>query len=121
MSAIAFPFTLPRGYVDGEGRTHRDGRMRLATALDELEPLRQPSVQSNPAYLSVVILSRVVVELGDVQVISPRVIEGLAVADFAHLQDMYQRINAQGDDRLAVQCPSCAHRFEVEAQASGER
>jgi hypothetical protein len=37
-----FPFTLPRGYVDSEGNLHRQGVMRLATAYDEIAPMRAP-------------------------------------------------------------------------------
>lgn len=119
-SREGFPFTLPRGYADAEGNLHREGTMRLATAMDEILPLKEARVQSNPAYLAVILLSRVVTSLGELSQIYPRVIEELPVADFAFLQAMYQRINEHGDNRLAVHCPECSHRFEVEAQSSGE-
>jgi len=59
-----FPFTLPKGYVDGDGTLHRHGVMRLATARDEIAPLRDSRVQENEAYLTVILLSRVITELG---------------------------------------------------------
>ena len=114
MNAQEFPFTLPRGYVDAHGAVHREGAMRLATAFDEIGPLKEPKVQSNPGYLGVILLSRVVLRLGDLPVISPRIIEELPVADFAYLQSLYRRLNENGHARLAVSCPQCAHRFEVE-------
>jgi len=112
-----FAFTLPRGYVDGEGVVHREGTMRLATAMDEIAPLKDARVQSNAAYLGVILLSRVVTALGTFPQIYPRVIEELAVADFAFLQAMYRRVNENGHDHGAVACPACAHRFEVEWSA----
>ena len=112
-----FPFTLPRGYVDAEGVVHREGTMRLATAMDEVAPLKDGRVQSNPAYLGVILLSRVATSLGKLPQIYPRVIEELPVADFAFLQAMYRRVNEQGHDRIAVSCPQCAHRFEAELSA----
>jgi hypothetical protein len=109
-----FPFTLPHGYLDAEGALHRDGAMRMATAFDEIGPLKEPKVQANPGYLGVILLSRVVSRLGDLPVVSPRVIEGLPVADFAYLQSLYRRLNENGHARLAVTCPHCANPFEVE-------
>lgn len=88
-----YPFTLPKGYVDAGGTLHRDGVMRLATARDEIEPLRDPRVKENDAYLTVIVLSRVVTELGTVQHVTPKTIEGLFAADLAYLQDLYQIVN----------------------------
>jgi len=116
-----FPFTLPRGYVDAEGNVHREGVMRLATANDEIAPMKDPRVQVNPGYLAVILLSRVVSRLGDLPQVNPRVIEELFAADFAHLEDLYRRINANGHSRLQVVCPGCEKKFEVEVDASGER
>jgi hypothetical protein len=107
-------FTLPRGYVDGDGRVHREGKMRLATARDEIEPLRDPSVRENEAYLSVLLLSRVVTSIGDVTNITPGVIEDLYAADFDHLQRLYERFNTDGDVSGCVTCPECSHTFEVD-------
>lgn len=112
-----FPFTLPRGYVDGEGRVHREGRMRLATAKDEVAPLQDWRVKSNPGYLAVILLSRVVTVLGDLPQVYPQVIEDLPVADFAYLQSLYRRLNEQGHTRLSVTCPGCEKTFEVEVEA----
>ena len=89
-----FPFTLPKGYVDSEGTLHRTGTMRLACARDEIEPLRDPRVKENEAYATVIVLSRVVTELGSSRV-TPRTIEGLFVSDFSYLQDLYRIINFQ--------------------------
>ncbi len=114
-----FTFTLPHGYMDGEGAVHREGAMRMATAFDEIAPLKDPRVQANPGYLVVILLSRVIVRLGDLEHINPRIVEGLFAADLVHLQDMYQRINETGGDRLLVACPHCRGEFEVETTAQG--
>jgi hypothetical protein len=90
-------FTLPRGYVDGDGTLHREGRMRLATAADEILPLKDPRVKQNPAYLAIIVLSRVVTRLGAVQDINTRVVEGLFAADLNHLQALYERFNGDGE------------------------
>ena len=107
-------FTLPRGYVDARGTIHREGRMRLATARDEIEPLREVEVRQNQAYLSVLLLARTVTSIGDVSEITPQLIEGLYAADFDHLQRLYERLNSDGDAVGVVSCPACAHRFEVD-------
>jgi hypothetical protein len=109
-----FAFTLPKGYVDADGRVHREGTMRLATARDEIEPLRDAQVRSNEAYLTVLLLARVVTRLGDLSEISPEVIEGLYAADFDHLQRLYERLNTNGEVVGSVKCPECAHEFEVD-------
>ena len=107
-------FTLPRGYVDERGVVHREGRMRLATARDEIEPLREVEVRQNQAYLSVLLLTRTIMSIGDVTDITPQLVEGLFAADFDHLQRLYERINSDGDAVGVVSCPSCAHEFEVD-------
>src|ERR687898_1018296 len=107
-------FTLPKGYVDQAGTVHRDGTMRLATARDEIEPLRDPEVRQNEAYLTVLLLSRVVTRIGDVREVSPEVIEGLYAADFDHLQRLYERLNTDGEAVGSITCPSCSHAFEVD-------
>jgi hypothetical protein len=107
-------FTLPLGYLDADGTLHREGTMRLATAADEILPLKDPRVQQNPAYLVVILLSRVVTKLGGVSVITPKVIEGLYSADLAHLQSLYNEMNRlEGAD--PVTCPKCQHAFAPEA------
>lgn len=94
--------------------------MRLATAFDEIEPLKDPRVRSNPGYLVIILLARVITRLGSLELINTRVIEHLYVADLAYLQDFYQRINQTGHSRLRVACPHCAGEFEVETAAPGE-
>lgn len=113
-----FDFALPRGLVDPEtGAVHKEGTMRLATAADEILPMRDPRVQQNPAYLTVILLSRVITRLGSLTNVNPRVIEGLFATDFAYLQEMYNRVNQNGNNAVATQCPSCGQRFEVEVEA----
>src|SRR3989304_4999936 len=91
-----FEFTLPRGYVDGEGTVHKHGVMRLATAMDEIAPLRDVRVAANQAYLTVILLSRVVVKLGNLSQINTSMIENLFAADLAYLQAFYRQINEEG-------------------------
>jgi hypothetical protein len=114
-----FPFELPLGYVDADGNRHRHGTMRLATAFDEITPLKDPRVQSNPGYLLVILLSRVVLKLGTLEHINPKVIEGLYAGDLAFLQDMYQRVNESGQDQIHAQCPHCEKTFTVELHHAG--
>jgi hypothetical protein len=114
-----FPFNLPRGYVDSEGNLHREGVMRLATAYDEIAPMKDPRVQANPGYLVIILLSRVITRLGSLQQINPKVIESLFSADLAFLQDFYRRINEGGSSRVGVTCPECDAKFEVEVNGSG--
>jgi hypothetical protein len=95
MSLISteFDFTLPIGYRDGDGNLHRDGVMRLATAGDEILPLKDPRVQASPGYLAIIVLSRVVIRLGRLDMINTKVIEDLFSADFSYLQQFYNQIN----------------------------
>lgn len=86
-------FTLPLGYRDGDGNLHRQGVMRLATAGDEILPLKDHRVQSNPSYLPIIVLSRVIVRLGTLQMVNTQVIEELFSVDFNYLQELYNRIN----------------------------
>jgi hypothetical protein len=109
-----FDFVLPRGYVDASGTVHRAGVMRLATARDELVPLRDDRVRENPAYLSVVLLARVITRIGGVTDVHAGVVEDLFASDLAFLQDLYRRVNAEGHTRAAVGCPSCGHEFGVD-------
>jgi hypothetical protein len=109
-----FPFELPRGYVDGAGAVHRAGTMRVATARDELVPLRDDRVRENPAYLTVVLLGRVVTRLGNITDVHAEIIADLFASDVAFLQDLYRRVNSEGHTRAAVACPACRHQFEVD-------
>ncbi|MHC3426339.1 hypothetical protein [Streptomyces sp. DT18] len=113
-----FPFELPRGYVDDAGTLHREGVMRLATARDELVPLRDVRVQENPAYLSVVLLGRVITRLGTLSLVHDGVVENMFASDLAFLQDFYRQINAEGHTRAAVECPHCAEPFEIDLGGS---
>ncbi|MGF6754537.1 phage tail assembly protein [Paraburkholderia sp. GAS334] len=115
-----YSFTLPHGYVDAQGTLHREGVMRLATANDEIAPMKDPRVQSNPGYLAIILLSRVVTRLGDLPQVNPRVIEDMFAADFAHLEELYRRINLNGHNRVQVKCPHCETKFEVEVEEAGE-
>jgi hypothetical protein len=120
MLQTEFPFRLPHGYVDPDGNIHRDGVMRLATAYDEIAPMKDPRVQSNAGYLVLILLSRVVTKLGDLTHINPKVMENLFSADLAHLQHLYTRINQNGHNRVGVTCPHCQEPFEVEVGRPGE-
>ena len=119
MFQTEFDFVLPIGYADAEGTMHREGVMRRATAADEILPLRDPRVEKNPAYLIVILLSRVVTHLGKVGQVTPKVIEDLYATDMAYLQDLYNRINALEPERLAVSCPKCEHEFQAELNGLG--
>lgn len=88
-----FPFTLPKGYVDEHGTLHREGVMRLATARDELEPQRDARVRDNEAYATVIVLARVITQLGSVSRVTTKIVEDLFVSDFAYLQDFYRVVN----------------------------
>ncbi|MCL2068827.1 MAG: phage tail assembly protein [Oscillospiraceae bacterium] len=107
-----FPFELPKGYVDSSGAVHKTGTMRLATAADEILPLRDPRVVQNPGYLTVILLSRVVTSLGDVTRIDPKIIEKLYSADLVFLQNMYSTINAIEPILNTCVCPECGHTFD---------
>jgi hypothetical protein len=87
-------FSLPKGYLDETGILHRHGMMRLATAADEILPLRDPRVQQNPAYLAIVVLARVIVKLGSLAEIDTRVIEGFYASDLDYLQRLYEQFNS---------------------------
>jgi hypothetical protein len=112
-----YAFTLPKGYVDSDGRLHREGVMRLATARDELEPQRDPRVRENEAYATVIVLARVVTELGSVSRVTTKIVEELFVSDFAYLQDVYRIINFQDASILDSMEPG--HPFPPELVGTG--
>jgi hypothetical protein len=114
-----FQFTLPRGYVDKDGNLHKEGVMRLATAADEIHPMKDMRVRSNQAYLAVILLSRVITKLGTLTEVTPSVIEGLFSADLSYLQEFYRQINENGVSCRPVTCPECSHKFEVDISCSG--
>ena len=119
MIQTEFEFRLPIGFQDGDGTLHRDGVMRLATAADEILPLRDSRVQSNQAYLIIILLSRVITRLGSVDQVTPHTIEGLYAADLAYLQEFYDRINRNGKAQMETECPKCEHEFDVELSGVG--
>ncbi len=113
MLQTEYEFTLPKGYLDDRGELHKTGVMRLATAGDEILPQKDPRVQNNPGYLTVILLSRVVTRLGTLEDVNPRIIEGLFVEDLTYLQELYRRVN--GDEALSIstKCPNCGETVEV--------
>ncbi len=117
-----YPFVLPRGYVDEQGVIHRDGVMRLATARDEITTQTDQRVRQNPAYLTVLLLSRTITRIGQVKQPDTLVIENLFASDLAFLQDLYRRINQEGHTEVAVDCPACGNSFTVDVagEATGE-
>lgn len=108
-----FTFELPRGYVDDAGTVHKKGVMRLANAADEILPMKDPRVQQNPGYLTIIILARVVTKLGDLPAVDTRTIEKLYTMDLAYLQDMYQRINTMQMPVYKSICPHCGKEIEI--------
>ncbi|MBE9031482.1 phage tail assembly protein [filamentous cyanobacterium LEGE 11480] len=115
-----FDFSLPRGFVDSSGQVHSTGRMRMATARDELLAHKHRHVKSYPEYLSLVLLSQVITQLGEIKDITPEDLENMFTQDMAFLKDFYNRINQTGSMNIAVQCPKCDHNFELELALSGE-
>lgn len=120
MIQTEFEFTLPIGYKDKDGNTHRKGIMRLANARDEILPMTDPRVKQNPAYLIVILLSRVIVKLGTLQNINTAIIENLYSADLRYLQDFYQQINVYATSWVRGKCPHCEKEFELDLSRLGE-
>ncbi len=108
-----YEFTLPKGYMDSTGELHRRGKMRLATAGDEISATHDPRVLSNPSYLTIVVLSRVITELEGVEGITATLVEKLFTADLAYLQDMYQRINDIEPPTMHFVCPECGKEHDI--------
>ncbi len=108
-----YNFVLPRGYVDNEGNVHKEGVMRLANAADEILPLRDPKVQQNPGYLTIILLTRVITRLGTLPMVTTKTIEGLFTMDLAYLQDFYERINSMEMPRYRCVCPNCGQEVDV--------
>lgn len=119
MLQTEFEFTLPCGYVDTQGNLHRQGVMRRATALDEVEAVSHPRARASEAYTGIVLLSRVVVRLGALGAVGPAEIEGLFASDFAHLQALYLEVNAAGPDLVLTRCPACGTRIMLDVGANG--
>ena len=108
-----YEFTLPKGYLDTNGEIHRNGKMRLATAGDEITATRDPRVLSNPSYLTIVLLSKVITEIEGVSAITPTTMERLFTADLAFLQDMYQRINDIEPPVMEFVCTKCGEKHRI--------
>lgn len=108
-----YNFELPRGYLDDSGILHKEGTMRLANAGDEILPLKDPRVQQNPGYLTIILLARVVTKLGSLPAIDTRTIEKLYTMDLAYLQDLYQRINTMEAPSYKGVCPHCGKELDV--------
>jgi hypothetical protein len=119
MFQTEYEFTLPCGFLDSEGNLHREGVMRRATAADEILPLKDPRVQKNPAYMVVILLSRVVTRLGGLSQINPKTIEDLYATDLAYLQNLYNEVNRLDESAEAVMCPQCQHEFQAGTSAVG--
>ncbi len=120
MVVTEFEFTLPKGYLDGEGTLHRKGIMRLARAMDEIAPLKDPRVKANPAYVTVLILARVILKLGALDEVSPMVIENLFAEDLNYLQQFYRYINGLTDQGSpSTKAVQDAVQAEPEKVASG--
>ena len=109
-----YPFALPKGYVDDEGTVHREGVMRLATAVDEITPLRDARVKANEAYLSLIVLSRVITRLGTLTDVNTGIVERMFTADLGYLQEFYRSINEDGGSLGKVACPGCSKEFDVQ-------
>jgi phage FluMu protein gp41 len=123
MFKTEYEFTLPRGFIDKEGNLHKKGIMRLATAKDEIAPLQDHRVRSNQAYMIIILLSRVITKLGDLNSIDSRTIEQLFSIDLDYLQRFYQKINEAEHTDINLKCPHCAEDISIpfdEVLPSGE-
>lgn len=118
MLQTEYSFRLPRGYVDASGTLHRDGVMRLARAMDEIAPFTDTRANGNRPYLSVLLLSRVVMRLGEIAEVTPAVIEGLFASDFAYLQELYLRLNDDNSRLIRTACPQCGAHYGLDLLAS---
>lgn len=112
-------FTLPRGYIDEKGQVYRHGRMRLALAMDEVEAMHDPRVQANESYLPVLLLSRVVVQLGEITAVGPAIVERLFASDLSYLQELYLKLNSGEHVTVGAVCPSCSTHFQLQVSPLG--
>ena len=108
-----YEFILPRGYIDEDGEIHKKGTMRLATAADEIVPMKDPRVQQNPGYLTIILLARVITNLEGISMVDVRLIERLFTADLAFLQELYQRINQMDNPSYKTVCPHCGEQYDA--------
>lgn len=115
-----FSFILPQGLIDSQQRSHRNGLMRLATAKDEIVVQQERKVRENPAYDTLVMLSRVISRLGSLNSVSPEQLEELVLRDISYLREFYNRINQQGNTYIPTQCPHCETEYQVRLELAGE-
>jgi hypothetical protein len=120
MLTTTFDFILPRGLLDSAGNLHRRGNMRLATAKDEIIVHKNKAAQDNEVSAAIVMLSQVIIRLGDVVQVSPDLLENLFSQDLAYLREFYNRVNQQGNAQIDTQCPNCNHGFSTEFVMAGE-
>ena len=88
-----FEFILPKGFVDASGEVHRQGLIRPATARDEIEATNHPLVADYPVYQVLVLLSRTILQLGELTNITPEMLEHLFLPDLDYLVEAYNAIN----------------------------
>jgi hypothetical protein len=119
MNQSEFAFTLPHGLIDETGSLLREGVIRRATVLDEIEPLQDERVQANEALLGLLILSRVVLRLGPIAPVTPQLLAQLFTADYAFLQDLYEQLNGSGSSVVETACPQCGTRFSLDIAHGG--
>jgi hypothetical protein len=118
-----YEFTLPRGFIDKDGNLHKKGVMRLSTAKDEIAPLQDHRVRTNQAFMIIILLSRVIVKLGDLNSIDSRMVEQFFSIDLDYLQRFYQKINESENTDISFQCPHCSEDISIpfdEVLPSGE-
>lgn len=120
MLTTTFDFILPRGLLDSAGNLHRRGNMRLATAKDEVIVQKNKAAQDNEVSAAIVMLSQVIIRLGDLVQVSPELLENLFSRDLAYLREFYNRVNQQGNAQIDTQCPNCNHEFSTEFVMAGE-
>lgn len=112
-------FSLPRGYMDEMGQLHREGRMRLALAIDEVNSMGDPRIQVNQYYLPILLLSRVILQIGTITTVTPQIIESMFASDIAYLQDLYMVLNSSEKLMIGTVCPSCDHQFPLQISPLG--
>jgi len=113
MFKTEFEFVLPKGYVDKEGNLHKKGVMRLATAKDEIAPLQDHRVRNNESYMIIILLARVITQLGDLKNIDTGTVEKLFSVDLDFLQRFYQKVNSEESSDVKIQCPHCESEFTM--------
>lgn len=107
-----YEFTLPKGYRSSSGELWKHGAMRLATAKDEMEAMNHPKAKAMSEYVTIVLLSKVIIRLENEITITPEMIETFYSADVNFLQHMYQTINQEELAYIHVVCPHCGKEFD---------